>query len=491
MIKFNNLKKIMAILNVGVVLAGCSQVTQKESEDKSKNYTSQSSYEDMIYDLYESKEKLSEELIQMVNSEDIGIIDYIENYVDISLTDDFYDINNDTCTYFTNLSDSQRKIIYDFSRYYLEYIKSVESNDQDTTKRLMVKLLNKAREFGHISYALSKSLPSLLNVDKNDTELFGLNNLNINEIKDNDFNDYIVSLYDGNRNILSKYDKLSIDKIELDAIDREIAELLLFMHLYMKYNNNPLNIIYNDNGNFTLMTQEEIFNNDQINYYVRFEKNKWFLFINDNFFYEIKSDKILKYLDTLYKITGKLSYTSKEIKSIEINNNSNLENYWWPIGSSETEKINGVEFASGKPEETFLDSKGRYINGRNGSGVTNIIASKSGVVIYPKDDSQILYENHTRKGGYGNYVIIKHDDGNYTLYSHLHPDSITVFAGDQVLQGQVIGQMGSSGDALDTYLEFEIRVKENKKENCANIFDYVDIDNPRSCNNDKKLLLKR
>ena len=58
---------------------------------------------------------------------------------------------------------------------------------------------------------------------------------------------------------------------------------------------------------------------------------------------------------------------------------------------------------------------------------------------------------------YGNYVIIQHTDGNYTLYGHLYQNSITVVAGDSVRQGQVIGKMGSSGQSTGPHLHFEVR----------------------------------
>lgn len=36
--------------------------------------------------------------------------------------------------------------------------------------------------------------------------------------------------------------------------------------------------------------------------------------------------------------------------------------------------------------------------------------------------------------------MIQHADGNISLYAHLYENSITVSAGDQVGQGQVIGK---------------------------------------------------
>lgn len=78
---------------------------------------------------------------------------------------------------------------------------------------------------------------------------------------------------------------------------------------------------------------------------------------------------------------------------------------------------------------------------------TPIMASKSGVVITSAYNS----------GGYGQYVVISHGDGDSTLYAHMVQNSQTVSVGDTVSQGQVIGQVGTSGRSTGYHLHFEIR----------------------------------
>lgn len=57
-------------------------------------------------------------------------------------------------------------------------------------------------------------------------------------------------------------------------------------------------------------------------------------------------------------------------------------------------------------------------------------------------------------GGYGNCVIIDHNNGYQTLYGHL--SSIYVSEGSAVSAGQSIGGVGSTGSATGTHLHFEI-----------------------------------
>lgn len=75
---------------------------------------------------------------------------------------------------------------------------------------------------------------------------------------------------------------------------------------------------------------------------------------------------------------------------------------------------------------------------------TEILASKSGVVTVSG------YE-----GAYGNYVVISHGDGQSTLYAHMSERKAG--EGDTVVQGQVIGLVGSTGASTGAHLHFEVR----------------------------------
>ncbi len=57
--------------------------------------------------------------------------------------------------------------------------------------------------------------------------------------------------------------------------------------------------------------------------------------------------------------------------------------------------------------------------------------------------------------GYGLHVIIDHGGGLSSLYGHL--DTVVVLSGDDVVAGQIIGTVGSTGNATGPHLHFEIR----------------------------------
>jgi murein DD-endopeptidase MepM/ murein hydrolase activator NlpD len=57
-------------------------------------------------------------------------------------------------------------------------------------------------------------------------------------------------------------------------------------------------------------------------------------------------------------------------------------------------------------------------------------------------------------GGYGNAIVIMHQDGYKSLYGHL--SQIYVKPGGQIMQGTVIGQSGNTGYSTGAHLHFEI-----------------------------------
>ncbi len=82
--------------------------------------------------------------------------------------------------------------------------------------------------------------------------------------------------------------------------------------------------------------------------------------------------------------------------------------------------------------------------GQTGPFTKQIVASKAGTVSYAGWCS-----------GYGNTVMITHDDGFLTLYAHNYTMNVTV--GQRVNQGQQIAIMGTTGNSTGAHCHFEIR----------------------------------
>jgi len=59
-------------------------------------------------------------------------------------------------------------------------------------------------------------------------------------------------------------------------------------------------------------------------------------------------------------------------------------------------------------------------------------------------------------GGYGNTVMIRHTNGFKTLYGHLNAYARNLYVGKRVLQGEVIGYVGSTGWSTGPHLHYTI-----------------------------------
>lgn len=56
----------------------------------------------------------------------------------------------------------------------------------------------------------------------------------------------------------------------------------------------------------------------------------------------------------------------------------------------------------------------------------------------------------------GDYVVIDHGGGEYSLYAHLKPGSLKVKPGQAVKAGEVVGALGSSGNSTEPHLHFQV-----------------------------------
>lgn len=56
----------------------------------------------------------------------------------------------------------------------------------------------------------------------------------------------------------------------------------------------------------------------------------------------------------------------------------------------------------------------------------------------------------------GNYVIIDHENGEFSMYAHLQEGSILVKAGESVKKGQVVGKVGNTGNSGAPHLHFQL-----------------------------------
>ncbi|MGN0447995.1 MAG: peptidoglycan DD-metalloendopeptidase family protein [Acutalibacteraceae bacterium] len=141
-----------------------------------------------------------------------------------------------------------------------------------------------------------------------------------------------------------------------------------------------------------------------------------------NGFYHVKYNGITGYASTSYITFSKPSTSTSLI---------------WPTSAKYVTCL--YYYANGSKHSTRYG----YNNAIDIAGGGNIYAAASGTV------ETVKYQS----GGFGNYIVLKHNDGTRTLYAHLK--NYSVKQGQYVSQGQTIGVMGSTGNSSGVHLHFE------------------------------------
>ncbi|MGY3795127.1 M23 family metallopeptidase [uncultured Aquimarina sp.] len=75
--------------------------------------------------------------------------------------------------------------------------------------------------------------------------------------------------------------------------------------------------------------------------------------------------------------------------------------------------------------------------------------------------SGIVNDNINDSNLAGNYILIDHFNGEYSLLAHLKKGSVLVNLGDIVAKGQEIGQAGNSGNSTGPHLHYHLQNSPN------------------------------
>lgn len=86
-------------------------------------------------------------------------------------------------------------------------------------------------------------------------------------------------------------------------------------------------------------------------------------------------------------------------------------------------------------------------------------AAPYGTPVHASADGNITFKG--RKGGYGNALVIKHNNKFTTLYGHLSRFAKKLKRGAKVHRGQIIGYVGKTGIATGPHLHYELHVNGN------------------------------
>lgn len=120
------------------------------------------------------------------------------------------------------------------------------------------------------------------------------------------------------------------------------------------------------------------------------------------------------------------------------------------------------------PQNSLPNPTGYFVNpvpsARKSRGTTSYhkgvdLAAVTGTPILASASGRVTFARTGYNGGFGNLVIISHDNGTETLYAHQSKIKTTV--GAQVTQGEIIGYVGNTGRSRGAHLHFEVHGAKN------------------------------
>lgn len=142
----------------------------------------------------------------------------------------------------------------------------------------------------------------------------------------------------------------------------------------------------------------------------------------------------------------------------------------WPVARKSEVVAGFPAYDSGRTHhgvDIFVignDGRTRDDNGNSLSYGVAFRAAKDGVVVEVRNDGGW-------NSGFGNYCIVDHGDGTQTLYAHAK--SVCVKLGQNVSQGETLGEIGGTGNTTAPHLHFEVRIGNVNNYTRVNPLNYI------------------
>ncbi len=185
--------------------------------------------------------------------------------------------------------------------------------------------------------------------------------------------------------------------------------------------------------------------------------------------------KITKVIGTIYAGNGTTKKFSKTVspkktsyalynsaidKALKFNK-LDVGSYYYNITASDatgkTQVLVNEKFEVKKSQKIYespLKVKARFTSNFKQNGHRGVdLAAPRGTAIYSLAAGQVVYSKYD--SSYGNFIVIKHKDGMYSLYAHMKSKS-RFKEGSTVKKGTKIGEVGSTGNSTGNHLHLEL-----------------------------------
>ncbi len=131
----------------------------------------------------------------------------------------------------------------------------------------------------------------------------------------------------------------------------------------------------------------------------------------------------------------------------------------WPSDQERSPKAANRKIPPNQPAICPVDTKNMYVTstfgakrrGRFHKGIDFVTAK--GTPVRATATGKVAFAG--REGDYGNVMVVDHENGMSTYYAHL--DKEFAKEGQEVKRGEIIGAVGSTGNASTPHVHYEVR----------------------------------
>lgn len=135
---------------------------------------------------------------------------------------------------------------------------------------------------------------------------------------------------------------------------------------------------------------------------------------------------------------------------------SGKDEYYSPSGESLSKGFLRSPLEFSRITSGFSNSRKHPVHGFHRRHTGTDFGAPTGTRIKAVGDAVVTFAG--RKGGYGNLLILRHQNGYETYYAHLNGFAKGIRRGASVGQGEIIGYVGATGTATGPHLHYEVRI---------------------------------
>lgn len=146
----------------------------------------------------------------------------------------------------------------------------------------------------------------------------------------------------------------------------------------------------------------------------------------------------------------------KTHRAVLFQDRSGREDYYTPEGTSLKKGFLRSPLEFSRVTSSFSTSRLHPLLGFHRAHTGVDFGAPTGTRVKATGDATVAFAGV--KGGYGNLVILRHQNGYETYYAHLSAFAPGIRPGRSINQGDVIAYVGSTGASTGPHLHYEVRI---------------------------------